>query len=190
MNNKFKFGMSIDAQKISSPFLLESVGLGSVWCVEHWRRGKLIDYTEHPNLMVDEGITYGMDSAFSGGTPITSWYIALFEDDHSPAAGQTYAVPVFTETTAYDEATRPQWSEAGVAAKVLTNSASKATFTFNATKTIYGGGLVGGGTDADTIDDQAGGGTLICNSQFTGGSKGVVDTDVLKITIAMTGSNV
>ena len=49
--------------------------------------------------------------------------------------------------------------------------------------------FVFGGTDADTKDDQAGGGTLICISQFTSGSKAVVNTDVLKITVSLTGSD-
>lgn len=131
-----------------------------------------------------------MDSALSGGSPITVWYVTTFEDDYTPLSTNTYASPGYTECTAYDEATRPAWTEAGVASKIITNSASKATFTFNATKTIYGGALVGGGTAASTKGDAAGGGKLICSSQFTTGEKSVVDDDVLKVTVTITGSNV
>ena len=190
MKNIAGMSAKIDADIIRSAQLFEKLKIFSIWEWEHYRAGKLIDQWVDGNLMVDEGITYYLGSAFSAVTPIVLWYIALFEDDHSPAAGNTYAVPGFTETTAYDEATRPQWQEAGVAAKVLTNSANKASFTFNATKSIYGGALVGGGSTPTTKDDQAGGGTLICVSQFTSGSKAVVSTDVLKVTVSITGSDV
>lgn len=168
----------------------EKALVGSIWEWEHIRGGKVIDAWEDHNLMTDEGIDYMLDTAFSGATPIASFYIAVFESNHTPATGNTYATPGYTECTAYDETTRPGWSEAGVAAKVITNSASKATFTFNATKTIYGASLVGGGTAATTIGDAAGGGTLVCEAQFTSGPKYVVSSDVLKVTVSMTGSNV
>jgi hypothetical protein len=189
MRNIFKPGMRIAAQKIAISNFAEMLKFGTVWNVEHFRAGRLIDYSQHRNLFVDEGITYALDAAFSGGTAITSWYVVLFEDNHTPAAGDTYATPGFTETTAYTESSRPAWSEAGVSGKQLTNSASKASFTFNATKTIYGGGLVGGGTAASTKGDAAGGGKLLCESAFTGGSKSVESTDVLKVTVTLTGQD-
>ena len=180
------FGVEI----IRHPALVFKAAIGSVWEWEHYRKGKLIDFYRDTNLMVAEGLNYILDVALSGGTAITAFYIALFESDTTPADGDTYASPSFTETTAYDETTRQAWTEAGVSSKVITNSASKATFTFNASKTIYGGALVGGGTGADTKDDQAGGGKLICSSQFSTGSKAVVSTDVLKVTVTITASNV
>lgn len=189
MKNIFHPKMKIIAQKIAIPNFAEILKYGTIWQVEHFRRGELIGFSQHHNLFVDEGITYALDVAFSGGSAITSWYVVLFEDNHTPAAGDTYATPGFTETTAYDESTRPAWSEAGVSGKQLTNSASKASFTFNATKTIYGGGLVGGGTAASTKGDAAGGGKLLCESQFTGGSKSVESTDVLKVTVTLTGQD-
>jgi hypothetical protein len=190
MKNQFKFGSRMESFIERHRNMKNFMFLGSLWEWEHWRGGKLIDKWTDYNLMTDEGIEYIMDAALSGGTPITSFYLLLFEDDHTPAAGDTYATPGFTETEAIDEATRPAWSEAGIASKVITNSASKATFTFNDTKTIYGGALVGGGTDPDTIADAAGGGVLICENQFSGGSKEVVSTDVLKVTCTITGSDV
>lgn len=189
------FGAVVDAQKISvSDELLGKMLLGSRWGWEHWRlfggAYKKIGEWDDPNIMTDEGITYIMDAALSGASPITSWYLVTFEDDYTPLATNTYASPGYTECTAIDESTRPAWTEAGIASKIITNSASKATFTYNATKTIYGGSLVGGGTGASTKDDTAGGGTLICSSQFTTGSKAVVNTDILKVTVTITGSNV
>lgn len=175
----------------------QKLKLGSIWEWEQWRpvsarsgAWSLVDSWEEHNICTDEGINHVLDAAFSGGTQITAWYVAIFEDDHTPAAGDTYATPGYTESTAYDEATRPQWQEAGVTSKSITNSANKASFTINATKTIYGGALVGGGSAPSTKGDSAGGGKLYCVAQFSSGSKAVVDDDVLKVTITINGSDV
>jgi hypothetical protein len=196
-------GDRVDADILFGPFngqihIGEGFRIGSIWEWEQWRRSKYLfpygkmmlvrKWSDH-NLCTDEGLNNLMDVHFSAGTQITSWYVVIFEDSHTPAAGDTYAVPGFTESTAYDEATRPAWQEAGVSSKTITNSANKANFTMNATKTIYGGGLVGGGSTPSTKDDQAGGGVLYCESQFASGSKPVVDDDVLKVTITITGAD-
>jgi hypothetical protein len=192
--DKFKFGDSVDAFVVPNTNLethiSERFGLVSIWDVEHWRKGKLLSHTRDRNICVNEGLDDVLDVYFSSGTQITAWYIAPFEDNHTPAAGDTYAVPGYTESTAYDEATRQAWTEAGPSSRVITNSASKASLTFNATKTIYGAALVGGGSAATTKGDTAGGGTLFCESQFTSGSKPVVSADVLKITVTLTISEV
>jgi hypothetical protein len=67
----------------------------------------------------------------------------------------------------------------------MTNSASKATFTISATKTIYGAFLCGGGTGAATKSDTAGGGTLFASSKFAT-AKEVVDDDVLMVVCSIT----
>lgn len=187
---KTGFNDVIGVQIIKHPSLVFKAAIGSIWEWEHYRNGRLFDFYRDTNMMTAEGLTYLLGAGLSGDTQITAWYIALFEDDYTPLDGNTYSTPGFTESTAYDETTRPAWTEAGASAKAITNSASKATFTFNASKTIYGGALVGGGTGATTKDDQAGGGTLLCSSQFSTGSKAVVSTDVLKVTVTVTASNV
>lgn len=161
----------------------------STWEWEHWRKvngvNRLIDSWENGNLCTDQGLTDLLGVHFSGDTRKTAWFIAIFENDHTPAAGNTYAIPAYYECTAYDEANRPQWQEDGAAAKAITNSAAKASFTFNATKTIYGGALVGGGTDANTKGDVVGGGVLFCMAAFVSGPKSVVNTDVLKVSVSL-----
>jgi len=170
----------------------QKIKIGSIWTIQHWRAGVMLAERIEENLVPDEFINHVLDVVLSGGTPITAWYLALFSDDHTPVAGDTYAVPGFTEADGYDEATRPAWQEAGVAAKSITNSASKATFTMDGTDaTIYGAALVGGGTDADTKLDAAGGGVLGPVSQFTGGAiTGILDNDIVKVYMTVTGSDV
>jgi hypothetical protein len=160
----------------------------SVWDVEHWRKGRMLSKTLDHNVCTDEGLDALLDIMFHGATQITTWYVAIFESDTTPDADATYDTPVYTESTAYTEGARQAFVEAAASSQSITNSASKATFTMNATKTIYGAALVGGGTDATDNTDTAGGGTLYCASKFSS-SKSVESGDVLKITITITAAD-
>jgi len=141
---------------------------------------------EH-NLITNQGKNANLNIMFHGATQITTWYFVLFEADYTPLVTDTYAVPGYTETTAYDEATRPAFVEAESTAQSLDNSANKATFTFNTIKTIYGGALVGGGTDPTVKGDTAGGGTLYSSAKFSE-NKPVTSGDILKVWITLTAS--
>lgn len=168
----------------------QKVQIASVFTVEHWRKGVMIDKRVSPNICPDEFINHVMDAALAGGTQIDPWYMFIYENNASLTAGMTYAShAAYTECTAYS-GNRPTWDQAGVAAKVITNSASKASFTMTGTKTVYGCGMVGGGTTPETKGDIAGGGKLGPVAAFTGGSVSVVDTDILKVYMQITGSDV
>jgi len=182
---KVKLSDKVSASVESAKALNQGINLTAHWEWEHFRAGKLIDKWEYDNVCTDEGLDHMLDVTFHGVTPISPWYVEIFEDDVTPDGATTYAVPVYTPSTAYDEATRPEYVEAAAASKVTTNAASKAVFTISATKTIYGAALVGGETDGDTKGDVAGGGTLFSASKFTA-AKNVVDDDVLNVTIAIT----
>lgn len=166
------------------------IRISSVWTVEHWRQGVMIDKRVQENICPDEFINHMLDVGLGGGTQIDPWYVFVYENSASLVAGMTYAShAAYTECTAYS-GNRPLWDQQGVSAKVISSAASKASFTFSATKTIYGCGLVGGGSTPTTKGDVAGGGTLGPVAAFAGGSVGVVDTDVLKVYAAITGSDV
>lgn len=190
-------GDRFGAEVIRNPMNRYNFLVYSIWEVEHLRRkqhGSLYEWglvtpvDISGNICTDEGINRLLDVMFHASTQITTWYVLIFESNTTPAAGTTYATPVFTESTAYDEATRPEYVEAAASAKSLTNSANKASFTINATKTIYGGALVGGGTDASTKANTDGGGTMFCASLF-GASKSVIDDDIIRITITINGAD-
>lgn len=176
--------MSINLIEKPQKFLVKSI-----WEWKHYRKDKLIDEWKEHNICTDEGLNALLDIMFHSATQLTTWYVLIFETDTTPVAGTTYAVPVWTECTAYDEATRPEFVEAAASGKSLTNSANKASFTINATKTIYGAALVAGGTGAPTKGDAAGGGTLYCASKFAV-SKPVVSADVLNVTVTLTSADV
>lgn len=80
----------------------------------------------------------------SGPTPISSWYMGLFENNYVPTSGVTAAdLPgVVGECTAYNEATRPAWNHQYDGVSVIDNTLDLATFTMNADKRIYGAFIV------------------------------------------------
>lgn len=187
--DKVKLGNNMLGNLESSRKLDEKAIVCSKWNWEHFRDGELIDQWDETNICTDEGLNALLDIMFHASTQITAWYLLIFETDTTPAAGTTYAVPVFTECTAYTEGTRQEFVESAASGKSLSNSANKAEFTMSGTKTIYGAALVGGGTDANTKGDTAGGGTMYCASKFTA-SKDVENLDVLKVTCTLVASDV
>lgn len=161
----------------------------SIWDTECYDKDGQLKWVDHStNVVTNEGLNALLDIMFHGSTQITTWYIALFESDSTPAAGNTYAVPGVTESEAYDEATRVAFVEAAASSQSITNSANKASFTISATKTIYGAFLVGGGSAASTKSDTAGGGTLYCSSRFSS-AKSCEDDDSLKVTVTLTAAD-
>ena len=161
--------------------------VGGYFTYEHIRDGEVIDTWQEPNLVVDEGITYALDASFSGGTPITTWYVGVYKNNYTPIAGNvasTFAgAGVANEANSeYDEAARPTWTEAGVTAKTVTNSASPAVFTFNTTVTIYGAFLISNNTKGGLT------GTLAAASKFSS-SRAMLAADVLNVTYTITGTS-
>lgn len=142
------------------------------------------------NIVTNEGLDYILDSGLSGGTQITAWYVTLAMDDVAAAAGMTYATPTFAEITGTQvaEATRQAWTDAGVSAQSVDNSASPAVYTADATFTAYAAALVGGGAAASTLDDSAGGGVLYAYSQFAS-AKALTASDTIEVTYTFTAAD-
>ena len=188
MNQKLCMATMAAANVVRKIKQRQKIVLGSIWTIEHWRGDDLLAKRIEENLCPDEFINHVLDVALSGGSQKTTWYLALFSNDYTPTASDTYAVPGYTEADGYDETTRPQWQEAGVSSKSITNSASKATFTMDGTDTsIYGAALV----SVNTKGDVAGGGVLGPVAQFTGGAiTGIADDDVVKVYMTITGNDV
>jgi hypothetical protein len=160
----------------------DDIKLGGVFEVECRRPDGSLAWRERVhNMLTLQGRNAVLDVMLHGATQITTWYCALVESNTEPASGMTYATPVFTECTAYDEATRPEYNEAAASNGITTNSANKAVATMNASKTLHGVALVGGGTAGSTKGDAAGGGTLLCYAKFAS-SQAVQDDYVVSTT--------
>jgi len=147
MNIRLPIKTSFEAELKRNSSIKSLIPVGTWWDFEHWRNGKIIDRWGQKNVTINEGLTKMLNVMFHGATVINPWYIGLFEDNYTPLITNTYAVPGFTESIAYDEVGRVEFVDAEATAKIITNSASKSIFTINATKTMYGAFLCGGGTE-------------------------------------------
>ena len=147
------------------------------------RDGEIIDDFEDENLVVNEGLNALLNIMFHNDTQIATWNLGLFEGNYTPVAGVTAATMAgdSTECTAYDESTRPAFDEDAAASQSITNSTNRATFTFNASKTVYGAFLISDGTKGGTN------GTLFSAARFSS-SKAVVSGDQLLLAYTFTAS--
>ena len=164
---------------------MNELGIYTTWHWQHFLDLILINEWTEKNLCVLEGRNELLDICFGGETQIDPWYICPFENNHTPASGDSYATPGYTECTAYEASTRPGFQVGSASAGVIDNSANRASYTFNASKTIYGAALVGGGSAPSTKGDTSGGGVLFCESQFSS-PEAVINGSVLKVKIEIT----
>jgi hypothetical protein len=151
--------------------------------VQHFDRdGNLKGEYDFPNGITDVGLNHILETEFNGGTPVTAWYIGLIDNASfsALAAGDTMGSHAgWIETSAYDEATRPEWTAGTASARSITN-ASTVDFTINATKTIKGIFITSNNTKGGTT------GTLWSTAAF-GSTVSVADDDVLKVTYTLSG---
>jgi hypothetical protein len=158
-----------------------SMPVMGVFELEHRRNGKLIGRDIASNIVTTEGLNHILSTVVAGGSAVSPWYIALFEGNYTPVAGLTAATftASATECTAYDEAARVAYVEGTPSGGVIDNAASRAVFTMNATKTIYGGALLSVSTKSSTS------GTLLAAARFSS-SRAVVDDDELSVRYSLT----
>lgn len=149
------------------------------------RQGKIVDTFEFDNLVTDEGLNHLLDVALAAGSQITSWYLGVFEGNYTPVAGDTAAgiAAASTESSAYSGGVRPAWTPGAVASKTVSNSASRASFTFSASKTIYGAFMISSAVINGTS------GKLLSAARFSS-SKSVQSGDELLLTYQFTSSSV
>ena len=159
----------------------ESLKIRGFVLMELWDpNGKLLRRDEGENLIVDEGIDFILDTALSGSTQDTTFFVGL-KDTGTPLAAWTLASGP-TEITAIYSGNRPAWTENNTADdQEVSNSASPASFAITGTDTVFGAFLA-------TVDTGTAG-TLIGAKDFTGGSQAVNNLDTLNVTYTITGSS-
>ncbi len=187
--NEAKIGAEFSGSVMGEKMLMQLLG-GTFWDFECFDKDGRLKWQQlnRPNIITTQGLNYLWDIGLGAGTQITAWFVNAVETNTTAAITMTYAVPVFTEWDGFTQAARIAFVPAASAGGVITNSASKAVFTSAEAKTLYGGALFGGGTDADTWKDTAGGGTLFCYSKFAA-SEDVENGDTFKITCSGTLTN-
>ncbi len=159
----------------------------STWDFECYDKYGNLKWEERnrPNVCTHEGLDKLLNVMFDNVAAIATWYVALVNTNTTAAETMTYATPTYTEDTDYTEAVRQTYNGA-VASQVITNSASKATFTIDTGgQTLYGASLVSSNVKGDTA---AAGAVLFCYSKFSAG-KAVESGDTFKVTIAITAAH-
>lgn len=158
--------------------------VGGVFGIQHIRNGEVIAEEAYPNIVVNEGLDYILDAALSGGAQTTTFYVGIYKNNYTPIAtnvmatfaGSGVANEVITEI---DEAVRQSWTDAGVTSRTVTNSASPAVFTANATVAVYGAFLSTNNTLGGTT------GKLVAATRFSA-VRNLEDTDTLNVTYTFT----
>ena len=150
---------------------------GVNYTIEVIRGGAVVDSETVHNLMPEEGRNHAVSVITKGATQAPAWYIGLFEGNYVPVdsdKASTFPTSA-TECTAYLPATRVEFVEGAVAAGVVENTASRAEFTANAAKTIYGAFLVSAQAKGAIT------GVLMSAARFTAPKVLQID-DVLRVT--------
>lgn len=149
------------------------------------RDGEIVEEFEDKNIVTNEGLNATLGIMLGASAQITSWYLGLFTGNYTPVATDTAAsLPGnATEATGYTASSRPQWQPGAASGQAISNSASRATFTFNATQTLYGGFLVSSAVIGGTT------GTSFSAAQFAT-PKNVVNADQLLLTYTFSAASV
>jgi hypothetical protein len=135
------------------------------------------------NLVVNVGLKDMNDKYFTGSAYTAAWYIGLYgaAASNNPAAGDTAASHAgWTEVVPYSNATRPAATFAAATTadpSVITNSASPASFSIDATATVGGAFLISDNTKSGST------GVLFSASDFDApGDRSVASGDQINVT--------
>jgi hypothetical protein len=162
----------------------EAVAAGGVFTVQCIGADGQVKWEESlTNLVVNQGLQDMNTKYFKGVTYTAAWYLGLYGSGatNNPTANDTAAShPGFTEIVPYSNATRPA-ATFGTATtadpSVISNSASPAVFTINATATVGGAFLISNNTKSGTS------GVLFSASDFAApGDRAVSSGDTINVT--------
>lgn len=162
----------------------DKVAAGGVFTVTCLDANGQVKWEENlKNLVVNQGLQDMNTKYFKGVSYTATWYIGLYgaAASNNPTAADTAAShPGFTEIVPYSNATRPAatFDTATTAdPSVISNSASPAVYTINATSTVGGAFLISDNTKSGTA------GVLFSASDFAApGDRSVSSGDTIQIT--------
>lgn len=136
------------------------------------------------NIMTNEGLDEVLDKFYKGSTYTATHYVGLLDDSPTLAAADVMNSHAgWVEAVPYSDANRQTLTLGTVASQSVDNSASKASFTINATDTVGGLFLTTDNTKSGTT------GNLIGEVAFSGGDKAVADGDTLNVTATLTAAS-
>lgn len=156
-----------------------------IWSFECYDKDGKLKWSEVcKNLTTNVGLDDILDKYWKGSTYTAAHYVGLTDSTPTPAAGDTMASHAgWVEITDYTEGTREALTLGTVASQSVDNSASKASFSINATATVGGAFLTTNSTKGGST------GTLVSAVAFTGGDKSLSNGDTLNVTVTLTNAS-
>jgi hypothetical protein len=145
---------------------------------------RVIDEFACENIVVNQGLNYLLGAALGAQAVTTAWYIALFSNNYTilPSDAAANIAASSGEVTQYTAGVRQNWSSTPPASQSISNSTTQASFTFNASLTVYGAFLI----SSSAINGTSG--ILFSGAQF-GSPKSVVSSDILQLTYTFTAAS-
>jgi hypothetical protein len=184
INEKAAAGDSVSATLTRTLGMKESATASGVFTITCYGPDGQIKWAESlTNLVVNQGLQSMVAQYMTGATYTATWYVGLYGAGASndPAAGDTAASHAgWTEVTPYSNATRPACTFGTATTanpSVISNSASPAIYTIDATSTVGGAFLIS--------DNNKGGtsGVLFSASDFAApGDRNVAAADTINVT--------
>lgn len=133
------------------------------------------------NLITNTALNDVLNEYIRATTQTTAWYMGLVDNSGFTAfaaADTASSHSGWTESQAYSNSTRPQWSPGAASNQSITNSSS-VNFSMNATATIRGIFIISNSTIGGTS------GTLFSEAAFSGGNQSVNSGDTLQCTYTL-----
>ncbi|HNN43782.1 MAG TPA: hypothetical protein PKL10_15905, partial [Nitrospira sp.] len=128
------------------PTVNETTKSGFTYTVETVRRktGVVVERETIHNIMPAQGRNHALDVLLNGATPVTAWYLVPYGNDYAPQDTDTAAtfIGLAGELTNYTGSTRIAINTAAASGGVVSNSANRAEFEFDAETTIRGLALI------------------------------------------------
>lgn len=113
-----------------------------------------LDQRFDDNIIPTIGMNHILDVVLHGAAQIGTWYVAAFKNNLAPTSALTGANfnATLDEITEYAETTRPAYAEAAASGGATDNSASKASFSINASVNNWGAALLSSSVKEDGTD--------------------------------------
>ena len=164
---------------------MTGIGFHFVYHCTLTRDGVVIDSWDEPNIVPNVGLNYIFGAAFTGVTPITSWYVGIQSAAYDCVAGDTFAsyLANATEITAYTSSTRVAYTPDTIVAGLVNNSVAPAVFTFNNSVASVAGAFLSSQSAKSSST-----GTLVSAARFQAARTSIISGDVLSITCTCTPS--
>lgn len=158
------------------------LGTGFQYRVEVVKDGVVTDSFLEDNLMPQVSVDFVANLLRgAGASPISSWYIGIYEGNFTPDANTTPSdlQTEAEESMAYEEESRPSWQHSYDGEALISNADNRAEFTMNASKEIHGAFVISSNSKGGDA------GTLLSIARFSS-PRQVEEGSVLRITAGIT----